>query len=84
MPQGAMFEMKKFYYDTAGAANPGAIASLLKLVASVNGRRPDSAFSRVEMLIFARSARPRREMRRRASSSRTWLATRRLCWSVRF
>jgi predicted TIM-barrel fold metal-dependent hydrolase len=34
MPQGAMFEMKKFYYDTAGAANPGAIASLLKLVAS--------------------------------------------------
>jgi predicted TIM-barrel fold metal-dependent hydrolase len=34
MPQGAMFEMKKFYYDTAGAANAGAIASLLKLVAS--------------------------------------------------
>jgi len=34
MPQGAMHEMKKFYYDTAGAANPGAIASLLKLVAS--------------------------------------------------
>jgi predicted TIM-barrel fold metal-dependent hydrolase len=26
--------MKKFYYDTAGAANAGAIASLLKLVAS--------------------------------------------------
>ena len=34
MPQGAMAEMKKFYYDTAGAANAGAIASLLKLVAS--------------------------------------------------
>ena len=34
MPQGAMYEMKKFYYDTAGAANAGAIASLLKLVAS--------------------------------------------------
>src|ERR1700694_6023579 len=34
MPQGAMPEMKKFYYDTAGAANPGAIASLLQLVAS--------------------------------------------------
>jgi predicted TIM-barrel fold metal-dependent hydrolase len=34
MPQGAMHEMKRFYYDTAGAANPGAIASLLKLVAS--------------------------------------------------
>jgi predicted TIM-barrel fold metal-dependent hydrolase len=34
MPQGAMAEMKRFYYDTAGAANPGAIASLLKLVNS--------------------------------------------------
>ena len=34
MPQGALHEMKKFYYDTAGAANPGAIASLLKLVSS--------------------------------------------------
>ena len=34
MPQGAMHEMKRFYYDTAGAANPGAIASLLKLVNS--------------------------------------------------
>ena len=34
MPQGAMAEMKKFYYDTAGAANVGAIASLLKLVNS--------------------------------------------------
>ena len=34
MPQGAMHEMKRFYYDTAGAANPGAIASLLKLVSS--------------------------------------------------
>src|SRR5262249_35488969 len=34
MPQGAMHEMKRFYYDTAGAANPGAIASLLQLVSS--------------------------------------------------
>ena len=34
MPQGATREMKKFYYDTAGAANAGAIASLLQLVAS--------------------------------------------------
>jgi predicted TIM-barrel fold metal-dependent hydrolase len=36
LPNGAMHEMKKFYYDTAGAANPGAIASLLKLVTSAN------------------------------------------------
>ena len=36
MPQGAMHEMKKFYYDTAGAANPGAMASLLKLVTPAN------------------------------------------------
>ena len=36
MPQGAMHEMKKFYYDTAGAANPGAIASLIQLVSSAN------------------------------------------------
>ncbi len=34
MPQGAMHEMQKFYYDTAGAANPGAIASLVQLVSS--------------------------------------------------
>ncbi len=34
MPEGAIHEMKKFYYDTAGAANAGAIASLLQLVAS--------------------------------------------------
>jgi predicted TIM-barrel fold metal-dependent hydrolase len=34
MPEGAIHEMKKFYYDTAGAANSGAIASLLQLVAS--------------------------------------------------
>ena len=31
-----MHEMKKFYYDTAGAANAGAMASLLKLVTSAN------------------------------------------------
>ena len=29
-------EMKKFFYDTAGAANPGAIASLIQLVSSSN------------------------------------------------
>jgi predicted TIM-barrel fold metal-dependent hydrolase len=32
LPKGAMHELRKFYYDTAGAANPGALASLLKLV----------------------------------------------------
>jgi 6-methylsalicylate decarboxylase len=32
LPNGFIFEAKKFYYDLAGAANPGAIASLLKLV----------------------------------------------------
>ena len=32
MPAGFMAEAKKFYYDTAGAANRGAIASLLELV----------------------------------------------------
>jgi predicted TIM-barrel fold metal-dependent hydrolase len=34
MPAGFMAEAKKFYYDTAGAANRGAIASLLELVSS--------------------------------------------------
>src|SRR6266571_6830898 len=32
LPNGFMHELKKFYYDLAGAANPGAVASLLKLV----------------------------------------------------
>ena len=32
MPAGFMAEAKKFYYDTAGATNRGAIASLLELV----------------------------------------------------
>jgi predicted TIM-barrel fold metal-dependent hydrolase len=32
MPAGFIAEAKKFYYDTAGAANRGAIASLLELV----------------------------------------------------
>ena len=32
LPNGFMSELKKFYYDLAGAANPGAVASLLKLV----------------------------------------------------
>lgn len=32
MPQGAIHELKRFHYDLAGAANEGALASLLKLV----------------------------------------------------
>jgi 6-methylsalicylate decarboxylase len=32
LPNGAIFELKKFYYDVAGAANAGAISSLMKLV----------------------------------------------------
>lgn len=32
LPNGLMTELKKFYYDLAGAANPGAVASLQKLV----------------------------------------------------
>jgi predicted TIM-barrel fold metal-dependent hydrolase len=32
MPNGFIFEAKKFYYDTAGASNRGALASLLQLV----------------------------------------------------
>ena len=32
MPNGLISELKKFYYDLAGAANSGAIASLQKLV----------------------------------------------------
>jgi predicted TIM-barrel fold metal-dependent hydrolase len=32
MPKGFINEAKKFYYDTAGASNRGAIASLLELV----------------------------------------------------
>ncbi|MEO5741170.1 MAG: amidohydrolase family protein, partial [Vicinamibacterales bacterium] len=32
MPNGFMHEAKKFYYDTAGAVNRGALASLLQLV----------------------------------------------------
>src|SRR5499427_6406170 len=34
MPNGLISELKKFYYDVAGAANAGAIASLQKLVNS--------------------------------------------------
>ena len=34
LPNGFMYELKKFYYDVAGAANPGAMASLMKLVTS--------------------------------------------------
>jgi predicted TIM-barrel fold metal-dependent hydrolase len=32
MPRGFMYELKRFYYDLAGAANKGAVASLLQLV----------------------------------------------------
>ena len=32
MPKGFIYEAKKFYYDTAGASNRGALASLLELV----------------------------------------------------
>ena len=34
MPNGFIAEAKKFFYDTAGAANRGALASLLQLVPS--------------------------------------------------
>lgn len=34
MPNGFIAEVKKFFYDTAGAANRGAMASLLELVPS--------------------------------------------------
>ncbi|MGZ5866783.1 MAG: amidohydrolase family protein [Xanthobacteraceae bacterium] len=34
LPNGAIHEMKKFYYDVAGAANRGAIVSLMELVAA--------------------------------------------------
>ena len=32
LPKGFMYEVRRFHYDLAGAANPGAVASLLKLV----------------------------------------------------
>ena len=32
LPHGAMHELRRFHYDVAGAANPGALASLLRLV----------------------------------------------------
>ena len=32
LPNGLISELKKFYYDLAGAANVGAVASLQKLV----------------------------------------------------
>ena len=32
LPRGFMYEIQRFYYDLAGAANKGAIASLLQLV----------------------------------------------------
>jgi 6-methylsalicylate decarboxylase len=36
LPEGFAAALKKFYYDTAGAANAGALASLLKLVTTAN------------------------------------------------
>jgi 6-methylsalicylate decarboxylase len=36
LPNGFIGELKKFYYDLAGAANAGAIASLLQLVTARN------------------------------------------------
>jgi hypothetical protein len=56
---------------------PSASSSLI-VVVSVNGRRPASAFSSVEMLILAWSASRCREIRRRAFSSRISAATARL------
>jgi predicted TIM-barrel fold metal-dependent hydrolase len=35
LPKGLMYELKKFYYDTAQANHPGALAALLKLVSPV-------------------------------------------------
>lgn len=32
LPNGLMYELRKFYYDTAQANHPGALAALLKLV----------------------------------------------------
>lgn len=32
LPKGAVHELKKFYYDLAGASNAGAVSSLLQLV----------------------------------------------------
>jgi predicted TIM-barrel fold metal-dependent hydrolase len=31
LPNGVIYELKKFYYDTAQANHPGALAALLKL-----------------------------------------------------
>ncbi len=36
LPNGFLYELKRFYYDTAGAANRGALASLLELVTSAH------------------------------------------------
>ena len=36
MPNGFLAEARKFYYDLAGAANAGAVASLLQLVTASN------------------------------------------------
>ena len=32
VPRGVLFELQRFYYDTAWSAHPGALASLMKLV----------------------------------------------------
>ena len=31
LPKGLMYELRKFYYDTAQANHPGALAALLKM-----------------------------------------------------
>jgi predicted TIM-barrel fold metal-dependent hydrolase len=36
LPSGFIHELKKFYYDLAGAANAGAVASLLQLVTTAH------------------------------------------------
>ena len=33
LPNGVLYELKQFYYDTAQANHPGALAALLKMVA---------------------------------------------------
>ena len=66
--------------SAAQSDNPSASSSRM-VVARVNGRRPDSAFSRVEMLILASSASRWREIRRRAIASRMAAAITRLCSS---
>lgn len=43
MPNGVMHELKRFYYDTAWAYHPMALASLTKLVDTSQVLSSDSA-----------------------------------------